>query len=296
MQSQQAVLQHVLQHLPPHLQQQMHQLIRQQHLPPHMLPAPIPEPSTSSQPNPKRKGKLAGKKSHAYTPEHETFIAQQVADPDIWELLYGPSDANAFNKPKTGIRNIIVNKFNNKFTTEGTVAGIDEAQLKNKLRTMMTCWKTANSLFKKTGNGNLPRSDLMTRVLNICHYYKVWAPFASTSLNLTPRDPVQLTGNLPRTDGDNLDDDGESNDEDDTVVQLDADDEARPQRSRVPSFKPEQPPKELARPPKKSKGSATDIMELIEDLKDKAAEEREIVKQDKAEQQENSRMTLEYRR
>ncbi|KAG0258880.1 hypothetical protein BG011_003016 [Mortierella polycephala] len=87
-------------------------------------------------------------------------------------------------------------------------------------------------------------------------------------------------------------DDGKSSDEDDIVAQLDADDE----RSRVLSLELEQPPKELARPPKKPKGSAIDRMEFIEDLKDKAAEEREIMRQEKAEQRENSRMTLEHRR
>ncbi|KAF9397735.1 hypothetical protein BGZ76_008320, partial [Entomortierella beljakovae] len=34
----------------------------------------------------KRKGKVAGKKSHGYTQEQETFIAKEIATPEVWEL------------------------------------------------------------------------------------------------------------------------------------------------------------------------------------------------------------------
>ncbi|KAG0247485.1 hypothetical protein BG011_001397, partial [Mortierella polycephala] len=237
--------------------------------------------SATSKPNTKSKGKVTGKKPHAYTIEQETSIAEQVADPDIWDSLNGPSQMNAFNRPKTAIREAIAAKFNNKFNTDDIAFEIDEAQLKNKIHGMMKCWKKAHLHFKQTGNGDLPSSTLKNKVLRTCHYYYTWEPFASRSLNLSLRDPIQLTDNLSRkaftVDSDDAD---ESNDEDNLRVRRSTDGNSTQETSRVQSLEPGQQAKEPARPHKKSRrAGAAEMFELIEDLGGKTYEDRELRKQ-----------------
>ncbi|KAF9353105.1 hypothetical protein BGX26_009102 [Mortierella sp. AD094] len=192
----------------------------------------------------------------------------------MWELLYGPSEANAFNKPKTGIRAVIAKKFNDKFSTERSAVEIDDTQLKNKLHSMIKCWKAANQLFEKTGNGDLPGSSLRSKALATCHYYYIWKPFASKSLNLNPREPLQLTKNLQRRATTDPNDTDESDDLEDveiaTLVQTHGSEQQFDELEQ--SKEPEQQSKEPSRPSKKQKKGGVDVIVLIEELKEKADE------------------------
>ncbi|KAF9159198.1 hypothetical protein BGX20_003051, partial [Mortierella sp. AD010] len=246
---------------------------------------PIPESSTSSSSAKCKTKKATGKKAHMYSTEEETFIAQQLANVNTWNLLLGPGEANAYNKPKTGIRQEIADKFNLRFSTSDNIVSIDEAQLKNKIHTMKSSWTAANRLFKKTGNGDKPGVSLREKVEKQCHFYYLWLPFASSSLNMNPQDPVELTKNISRRSAvADMDDSdfGESSEDDEDVGAI-------PQVSETPPSPKEQRRRESARSSKKQKKYGADMIHLVEDLRQRADEDREI-------QQENANKELDLKR
>ncbi|KAF9184804.1 hypothetical protein BGZ49_004393 [Haplosporangium sp. Z 27] len=157
----------------------------------------------------KRRSKVSGKRPHSYTEEQENFIASEVVTPEIWQLFFGLCKTDSYNKPKTNVREAIAKKFNERFSDENRSIEIDEAQLKNKLHSMMKSWKTANQLFSETECPYDP--TLRKRVLSTCHFYYIWE--SSALRTFASQEPSKTIKGLRRCHMDDPDEGDETNHE-----------------------------------------------------------------------------------
>lgn len=163
------------------------------------------------------------KKNFSYNHQHEKYLAKIFAEPRTWELLNGPGEKNAYYMNKVAVRESIAKRFNEKFSTHDRPVSLDENQIKNKLRTMKQTWKAGLKEYKKTGNGNLPQSELEERVKRLCHFFFILYERWSVTISLNPPTPTQLTGNITRltssvahdSDEDDEEEEDEEGEEDD---------------------------------------------------------------------------------
>ncbi|KAF9354901.1 hypothetical protein BGX26_007213, partial [Mortierella sp. AD094] len=176
-------------------------------------------PISTPAPSGKKRNNRGKGKGHSYTIAQELYLAELLADPETWALLDGPGEKNDHYMPKKVVYENLAEKVNAKFSTEEEPLNLDGLQIKNKIENMKTQWKKAKKFHDRTGNGNLPEIDLRKQVTDICCFFYVLQEIWSASWSISPRDPIQCTGNLTRPVAHDPGNDASGEDEETAVEQ-----------------------------------------------------------------------------
>ncbi|KAG0011947.1 hypothetical protein BGZ80_000314 [Entomortierella chlamydospora] len=193
-----------------------------------------------------------------------------LADPETWALLDGPGEKNDHYMPKKVVYENLAEKVNTKFSTEEEPVNLDGLQIKNKIENMKAQWKKAKKFHDRTGNGNLPEIDLRKQVADICCFFYVLQEIWSASWSISPRDPIQCTGNLTRPIAHDPGNDARGEDEETAVEQEDVGTEPETSRQAIKTKK------------QKRGREHVDMQTLLEDTF-KAAEEAHDLKRQRLE-------------
>lgn len=147
-------------------------------------------------------------KRYGFTPQQETYIAEQIMDPAVYVSCDGRDTNYTGQNLPHKFYQAFIKRYNERFHTSVTVKA-----LRTKFERMKKKWRATHE--KKSsmmsGSVRLSPSKMQDQIKKLCHYYFILDPALATTLEVTETRPVgtsrrTITTTLSGNDSDEHDD------------------------------------------------------------------------------------------